>query len=77
MAKITKLTDEQFNGRHPNGINPGYEKRIETTPVKPVVGMPYSFGSLFTSRITEIIEMNANEYVFRTKNSIYKVEVYK
>jgi hypothetical protein len=75
MAKITKLSDDVFNGAHPNGINEGFNITADIIPEIPVVGFRYSFGRLSTSYITEIVSITEKEYIFKTKNSTYKIEL--
>lgn len=68
-ARIIKLTDDKFNGRHPNKINVGYEKEgILFQP--PIVGQSCCVGSLCTSVVTEVID----DSTFKTLNSTYKIE---
>lgn len=72
LVRITKLKDEAFNGRHPNGINEGYE-RTGTAENKPTIGERFYVGGwngFSTSPVTEIIDNNT----FRTQNSVYKIE---
>jgi len=66
---ITKLTDDEFNGNHPNGINVGYNRFGEMYD-PPTVGDCFYLGSFKTSIVTEIIDKNT----FRTENSTYKIE---
>ena len=71
-VKIEKITDEQFNGIHPNGIDTGYyeygvlQEDVEIGESCLVVD---HFRFLHTSVVTEIL----SEDTFRTKNSIYKL----
>lgn len=90
LCKITKLSDNVFNGEHPNGINEGYETYgsidhdiHSLTEFSKLVG-----GSLYlktsinrylrTSYITSIesIDETNKVVVFKTKNSTYKLEVF-
>ena len=72
MATITKKADMMFEGNHPNNINPGYTQTIPGPIVKkPVVGERFSFGSLLTSKVKEIIMDDFDRVVFETENSIY------
>ena len=78
--KLIKLSDDVFNGKHPNGIIEGleYEGQFQN---KPQIGKRFHFGTdadhprehLFTSTVTHII----NKEVFKTKNSTYKLEKIK
>lgn len=75
-VKITKLSDDTFNGKHPNGIYEGYTKiGIEQAP--PTLGDRYyvsdpnrMFNSFSTSPVKEIIDENN----FKTIYSTYKIE---
>ena len=68
-VKITKLSDDVFNGSHPNGIDEGYESEgYEYAP--PQVGERYHGGGLLTSTVTEVIDENT----FKTRNSTYRIE---
>ncbi len=73
MAKLTKLSDDRFNGRHPNDINAGYVKE-GTLFEEPEVSHSFYIGSLYTSVVTEIVSKDEKECVFKTMNSTYKLE---
>lgn len=68
-AKLTKLSDDKFNGNHPNNVNEGnvYSGSVYQ---EPNVGSVCIVGDLRTSIITEIIDNNT----FKTLNSTYKIE---
>lgn len=73
MAKLEKLSDDVFNGKHPNGINKGYTKELRDG-IKasiPVVGKNYYFGRLRTSIVKEIVSTNPEKTIFKTRNSTY------
>ncbi len=90
LCKITKLSDDVFNGQHPNNINEGYENYgcighdIESlTQFNELVGGPFYLTTsinryLRTSYITSIesIDETNKVVVFKTKNSTYKLEVF-
>lgn len=67
--RLTKLTDDKFEGKHPNGFYEGY---VEEGYIMgyPVVGQGFYIGSLQTSTVTEVIDSNT----FKTLNSTYKLE---
>lgn len=75
---ITKVSDDVFDGNHPNGINEGYEKNGIMGELK--VGMPFTVSPIklsdythfYTSIVTEIIDENT----FKTMNSTYKIVDY-
>ena len=74
-VKLTKLTDNKFEGNHPNGINQGYEK-IGFSRGVPTKGEAFfvtrGVDNFFhTPTVTE--EMN-EEGIFKTMNSTYKLE---
>lgn len=75
MATIIKLKDDKFFGKHPNGIDEGFTITATVITELPVVGSVYSFGRLRTSEVTEIVSVTKTEYIFKTKNSTYKVEL--
>lgn len=74
-VRITKISDNAFEGNHPNGINEGYELTI------PSINVGYCiidslkmdhFGSGFTtSPITCLPDENG---IFKTLYSTYKLE---
>lgn len=68
--KLTKISDDKFNGNHPNGIQEGYITEGEEY-FPPVVGTRYHVGHLLTSTVTEIL----GDGTFKTRNSTYKREV--
>lgn len=78
--RLTKISDDAFNGNHPNGINEGFsiEGEIENLPKKGERFYPeqrkkmdlYSRG-FSTSIVTE--ELNENN-IFKTMYSTYKIE---
>lgn len=75
--KLTKLTDDVFEGNHPNGINEGYTKKgymIE----KPKVGYPFTVyaGKLYPCFWTSTVKKKMNkEGIFKTTYSTYKIEI--
>ena len=74
---ITKLSDDVFNGNHPNMINEGYQT-IGIINELPEVGKRFLLTGLYlnsylhTSVVTEIID----EKTFKTENSTYKLDLY-
>jgi len=77
--RLTKLTDDKFKGKHPNGILQGFVYNGHITS-KPKIGERFHFGThqdhpkhhLWTSVVTKIIKYN-KEIVFKTENSTYKL----
>ena len=76
-VKLQKISDDKFNGRHPNDINKRHTifGRISrdfgigsSLFLAEVTGD--SFGFFYTSGITEIIDENT----FQTENSTYYIE---
>lgn len=72
MAKLIKLVDN-FQGKHPNGIDEGYTKVARQVILIPTVGDRYYFGTHRTSTVTELVSNDGKEIVFKTRNSTYKV----
>ena len=72
-ATITKLSDDKFNGRHPNLIDKGYTSN-GVVVMKPLVGYSCIVGGLRTSTVTEIVSETKKKIVFKTLNSTYKLE---
>ena len=77
--KLIKISDDKFNGNHPNGIYEGFSYTAHITK-KPVVGERFYFETisdhprnhLFTSTVTEIVD----DMIFKTNNSTYKLETW-
>lgn len=73
---LTKLTDDVFEGFHPNGIYEGHTISSDEK-AEIVIGERYLFKNLtrylLTSTVTEIISETENETIFKTKNSTYKI----
>ena len=73
LVQITKISDDKFNGIHPNGIDKGYVtsgKLLESI----TVGLGTFIGRYFhTSSVVKIIDKNH----FKTLNSTYKIEKYE
>lgn len=70
-VRITKISDDSFSGKHPNGINEGYVKEgLEIEP--PTIGMRYWLGNFSTSPIIKIMKGK-----FKTVYSTYKYEILK
>jgi hypothetical protein len=72
MATLIKISDDVFEGRHPNGINEGF-KKIGGYITGPIVGEKYKFNNLTTSTVTEVTEQDDNSVNFKTRNSTYKI----
>lgn len=72
MATLIKISDDVFEGRHPNGINEGF-KEIGGYINGPVVGERYRFNNLTTSTVTEVTENDDESIQFKTSNSTYKI----
>lgn len=75
LVKLIKLSDDVYNGNHPNGIYAGIECIGHLQSTKPTVGKRYRFigltmgDCLLTSIVTEILENNK----FKTENSTYQL----
>ena len=69
-VRLEKLSDDTFNGIHPNGINTGYT-RIGYINKMPTLGERfYIDGTFSTSPVVSIIDNNT----FKTTYSTYKIE---
>jgi hypothetical protein len=74
-AILTKVSDDYYNGNHPNLIDEGYtEKGIVKN--LPIVGKRFYFGERFFS--TSVVKEELNEEgIFKTTYSTYKLEKVK
>ena len=71
---LTKISDDKFDGNHPNGIIEGYTrvgKLINDVIIGDQILVVNSTRYLRTSEVTEIID----DITFKTENSTYKIEV--
>ena len=75
-VKVVKMSDDKFNGNHPNGIESGHVVYGEIVRPVEVGSFLYllkvtgsSHGFFHTSEITKIIDENH----FKTRNSTYKI----
>lgn len=69
IVTIVKLSDDKFDGMHPNGIDEGYVKSGKAFKM-PTVGERFFIGyNWATSEVTEIVD----EVTFKTLNSTYKI----
>jgi hypothetical protein len=77
LVKLTKVSDNRYNGQHPNGIDKGHTITGYPIENKPIIGHRFIVRNLgrflSTSLITEIIDKNT----FKTENSTYKLEYIK
>lgn len=69
IVKLTKLSDDKFGGKHPNGIHQGYVKKGILIQ-KPEIGKRCIINDFATSIVTEII----NDSTFKTLYSTYQIE---
>ena len=68
-VRVTKLSDDVFNGNHPNGIQEGFVREGILWQA-PKIGESCWVGDFCSSVVTEIID----ETTFKTRNSTYKIE---
>lgn len=74
--RLTKVSDDHFEGNHPNGIYTGYVKE-GMSKLPPVVGERFYCNSghirdgFSTSTVMEIIDDNT----FKSRYSTYKIEL--
>lgn len=75
--KLVKISDDRFEGKHPNNINEGYIViGILASPL--IIGeclhMYHSVSKIFhTSTVTGILKNTESEKIFETLNSTYKL----
>lgn len=75
--RLTKLSDDVFEGKHPNYILEGMQW-MSNYDNKPIVGERFQFGGngdhpdnlILTSTVMEVLE----DGLFKTRNSTYKLE---
>lgn len=76
---LTKISDDVFEGKHPNYINAGYQM-LGAFPGNPIISERYTipgrhmYEYLRTSIVTEILEDTDDLLIFKTENSTYKIE---
>lgn len=76
---LTKISDDVFEGKHPNYINTGYQM-LGAFPGNPIISERYTIPGrhmheyLRTSIVTEILEDTDDILIFKTENSTYKIE---
>lgn len=78
--KIEKVSDDVFEGLHPNGIYEGHTV-IGSVITELIIGERFEIWGtgnfLSTSPITEIVSMTTGETIFKTLNSTYKLTSYE
>lgn len=74
VGRVTKLTDDKFEGEHPNGVSEG---SVYTGFIiqRPLVGQSCVLDNFYTSLITEILEVDDTNITFKTLNSTYLFEI--
>jgi hypothetical protein len=77
--KLSKISDDVFEGHHPNEIDEGWSEICEAHDL-PIVGMSWYMSTpkhpmFATSTITEIISEGVQGGIFKTLNSTYRWEV--
>ncbi len=68
-VKLTKIKDNRFQGKHPNGINTGHVREGYLLQ-EPKVGVSCVIDNFMTSEVTAILD----DDTFETLNSTYKIE---
>ena len=78
--RLTKLSDDKFNGKHPNFINEGYiEEGNDISELE--IGKRFRISNytgrryLETSKVIEIVTKSEKEIIFKTENSTYKLKI--
>ena len=78
--KLEKLTDDKFEGLHPNGIYEGHTVLgfiISELTIGERFEICGAGNFLSTSPVTEIISITPEETIFKTLNSTYKLTSYE
>ncbi len=70
--KLIKLSDDHFNGNHPNGINEGFTTAGLLVYLPKVGERFYLAGTNFSTSI--VIEELNKDNIFKTTYSTYKIE---
>ena len=78
MSKLIKISDDFFEGIHPNDINVGFTQTHQHKLELPVVGERYypvkRWPGFSTSIVKEILSQDETGFTFKTTYSTYKVE---
>lgn len=69
---ISKVSDDVFDGKHPNGINVGYEFTGKLIALTPRLIVEDKGRGLRTSGV-KMIEVNGDALAVKTVNSVYTV----
>lgn len=78
--KIEKVSDDVFQGAHPNGIDEGYTVIGDTITTLEIGERFIILGPgkyLNTSPVTDINIVSPEETIFKTLNSTYKLTSYE
>lgn len=70
--RLTKLSDDYFEGKHPNGIYEGYTK-IGYLIDLPKIGKRFYLGNT-TFSTSKVIKKLNKDNIFKTTYSTYKLE---
>lgn len=70
-VKVTKISDDKFEGNHLNNIFEGYSSEGFVTDM-PQIGVRYGVGNLLTSMVTQTLD---KDNIFKTLYSTYKLEI--
>lgn len=70
-VRLTKISDDYFEGNHPNNINAGY-KEIGYMTREPEIGERFYVGFFSTSPVISLLDKNG---IFKTTYSTYKLEI--
>lgn len=73
IGTLVKLSDDKFEGKHPNGIVEGSEVTGVVYDL-PKVGSFCAVGKRYTSTVIEIIKEDEEEVIFKTLNSTYQLK---
>lgn len=70
-VRLTKLSDDHFEGRHPNNINAGHVEEGWMTR-EPEIGERFYVGFFSTSPVIRLLDKDG---IFKTTYSTYKLEI--
>lgn len=73
---VEKVSDDVFEGRHPNGIQAGYTAEGVVEMVDPYILIAKNNGGYFhTSAVVNFKQIEEGQYEVKTRNSTYSVRV--
>jgi hypothetical protein len=70
--RLTKISDDYFNGNHPNNIQEGFAKEGSISEL-PIIGERFYIGTFSTSLVKEVLDKE-HSIIFKTLYSTYNLE---